>query len=56
MQTVLVDLIAAGAFLFIARGFYRSFAVKRREKAQACGGCGTCEAARKDSEAVATKS
>lgn len=55
MQQIIVDLVVVAAVLFLARGIYRSITSSRRAKTPACGGCGTCEAARNDSVA-ATKS
>jgi hypothetical protein len=48
MQQMIVNVIVAAAFLFLARWLFKSFASRRGAEAQTCNGCGTCESAGKD--------
>ena len=44
MEQIIVDIIVAGAVLFLVRWLYRSFVSKRHEDAPACGSCSQCAA------------
>ncbi len=49
MQQIIVDVIVAAAFLFVAHWLFRNFVPKRAQQASAsCGSCPQCAA----SEAV----
>ena len=46
MQQIIVDIVVAGAVLFLARWVFRNFISKRRET-PACGNCPQCATAEK---------
>ncbi len=42
MEQIIVNVIVAAAFLFLARWLFRNFFPKRAENAPACGSCAQC--------------
>lgn len=42
MEQIIVNVIVAAAFLFLARWLFKNFASKRAENAPACGACPQC--------------